>query len=205
MIDKVSLNKEKFISLLKSTEREGIDNVVDCLDDMGFFEAPASSVNHLNVKGGLVEHSLNVYNMARKFKDKILEEKPNLAELLPDDSIIISALLHDVCKSEVYKPAKKKRKSDAGYWEEYDGYEVDYSDFPMGHGEKSVIMLLRMGLDLTDDEMYAIRWHMTAWELAFQSAEMKSSLNVAKKKSPLVTLIQIADGASAGIIEEDFE
>ena len=205
MIDKISLNKEKFITLLKSTNREGIDDVIDSLDSMGFFEAPASSVNHLNVKGGLVEHSLNVYNMASKFKEKILEEKPNLAEFLPDDSIIIAALLHDVCKTEIYKPTVKKRKNDLGYWEEYPGYEVDYSDFPIGHGEKSVIMLLRMGFDLTDDEIYAIRWHMTAWELAFQSSEMKSSLNMAKKKSPLVTLIQIADGASAGIIEEDFE
>ena len=37
---------------------------------------------------------------------------------------------------------------------------MDYFDLPVGHGEKSVIMLLRWGLRMTDDEILAIRWHM---------------------------------------------
>lgn len=198
----IESNKECCISLLKSTKRKGIENVITSLESMGFFEAPASSVNHLNEKGGLVQHSMNVYNLAKRFKAQILEEKPNLAESMPDDSIIIASLLHDVCKSQVYKPMTKKRKNALGFWEEYNGYDADYSDFPMGHGEKSVIMLLKLGMELTDSEMYAIRWHMSAWDLSFQSSEMKVSINAAKKNSPLVTLIQLADVAAAGIIEE---
>ncbi len=41
-------------------------------------------------------------------------------------------------------------------WTDVSGYDVDYSNFPVGHGEKSVIVLLRSGLDLTDDEIIAI-------------------------------------------------
>ena len=57
-------NKERFIELLRSTGRAGVDNVISNLDDLGFFEAPASTVFHLNTPGGLLQHSLNVYDEA---------------------------------------------------------------------------------------------------------------------------------------------
>ena len=62
-------------------------------------------------------------------------------------------------------------------------------------------MILRSGFELTDDEIIAIRWHMHAWDLPFQSYEAKSNLNAAKELSPLLTLIQTADGLSSAIIE----
>ena len=117
-----------------------------------------------------------------------------------DIIIAIVALLHDLCKTNVYKLEKKNRKVN-GRWEEYDGYGVDYSKFPLGHGEKSVIMLLTLGFPLTRDEMMAIRWHMTAWELAFQSAEAKSNLNAAKEQCPLLTVLQAADGLASALLE----
>ena len=85
--------------------------------------------------------------------------------------------------------------------ETYDTYTTNYSDFPVGHGEKSVIRLLQLGLQLTDDEIQAIRWHMTAWELPFQSGEAKSYLNAAKNKCQLLTIIQTADGLASAILE----
>ena len=57
-------NKERFIELLRSTGRAGVDNVISNLNDLGFFEAPASTVFHLNTPGGLLQHSLNVYDEA---------------------------------------------------------------------------------------------------------------------------------------------
>ena len=42
---------------------------------------------------------------------------------------------------------------------------------------------------------------MHAWELPFQSYEAKSNLNVAKENSPLLTLIQAADGLAASLLE----
>lgn len=195
-------NNKYLWNILLDTKREGIDKVLNSLyKEHGFFDAPASSAFHLNEPGGLVQHSINVYQMAMRVRDIIVAERPGLAERLTDESVAIAALLHDVCKSDVYQLKDKYRKDANGRWETYRGYDVDYSRFPMGHGEKSVIMLLQMGLALTDDEMIAIRWHMSAWDLAFQSAEEKSSLNAARERCPLLTVLQAADGLSAGILE----
>ena len=73
---------------------------------------------------------------------------------------------------------------------------------PVGHGEKSVIMLLSLGLKLTLDETVAIRWHMGAWDLAFQSYEAKSNINEAGNRYPLLSLIQSADNMFTHILEQ---
>ena len=153
-------NKEFFIQILRSTGREGVEEVIAGLESLGFFEAPASTVFHLNEPGGLLQHSLNVYREAMAIREKQIELLPDIEQRLPSDSVAIASLLHDACKAAIYKPVEKWRKDAQGRWESYRGYEVDYSDLPVGHGEKSVIMLLRWGLRMTDDEILAIRWHM---------------------------------------------
>lgn len=195
-------NKETFISLLKSTNRQGVDGCIQELENLGFFTAPASTVFHLNNEGGLVEHSLNVCKVALKVRETMIEFDSSLENKLPKDSVIIAALLHDMCKADIYKKATKWQKNSKGQWEGYDGYDVDYSNLPLGHGEKSVIMALQSGLKLTKDEILAIRWHMHAWELPFQSYEAKSCLNKAKEITPLLTLIQTSDGLAAGLLEK---
>ena len=193
--------KTEFIEILKATNRENIDYVIEDLEDLGFFEAPASSKNHFNFEGGLVEHSLNVYKIALMLKEGIARFRPDVIARIPNDSIAIAALLHDVCKADIYKKVVKKIRNDIGVWEPQESYNIDYSDFPIGHGEKSVIMLLRSGLDLTDDEIIAIRWHMGGWDIAFQSNEMVASNRKAKDICPLMTLIHSADTLAAGILE----
>jgi len=195
-------NKARFILALQSTRRKGIENVIEKLEELGFFSAPASTVFHLNVEGGLLQHSLNVYDEALMLREQQIRLRPAVAERIPADSVIIAALLHDVCKAEIYKKAIKSRKNAEGYWEKYEGYEVDTSAFPCGHGEKSVIQLLRWGLEMTDDEILAIRWHMGPWDLAFQSAEQKGSQNAAKTGTPLLSILCHADGLAAAILEE---
>jgi hypothetical protein len=193
--------KNRIIELLKSTDRERIDKVIDYLElKSDYFIAPASTAFHGNYPGGLAEHSLNVYEVAMKVKNAMVELKPELANSLSDESVAIVALLHDLCKTNVYKIEKKNRKVN-GRWEEVDSYGVDYSKFPLGHGEKSVIMLLTLGFPLTRDEMMAIRWHMTAWELAFHSAEAKANLNAAKEQCPLLAVLQAADGLASSLLE----
>lgn len=192
--------KQQFISLLLDTQRDGMDNVTEYLDKAGFFSAPASVNRHLSHDGGLLEHSLNVYRAAMALREKVIELKPEVEGRLPVESVAIAALLHDVCKANIYHKAIKARKNAQGRWEQYDSYEVDYTRFPMGHGEKSVVMLLRLGLTLTNDELLAIRWHMGAWDLPFQSYEEKSSISAASD-IPLVSLIQAADGLAAHILE----
>lgn len=194
-------NKEEFIDLLRSTQREGIDDCIEELDYLGFFEAPASTKFHLNEEGGLLQHSLNVCKAALKVREAMIEMDDSLREELPKDSVIIASLLHDACKADIYKKAMKRQKNEIGIWVDVPGYEVDYSNFPLGHGEKSVIVLLRAGLDLTDNEIMAIRWHMSAWDLPFQSPDARANLNKAKDICPLLTLVQTADGLASSLLE----
>lgn len=193
--------KKDFCDLLRTVNREGIEYVIEDLENLGFFEAPASTRFHLNYDGGLCEHSLNVCKVGLMLCEEMIKMSPEVEPSLQKDSVIITTLLHDVCKADIYKKVVKKQKNQYGVWEEVPGYDVDYSNFPMGHGEKSVIRLLLSGLELTDEEMLAIRWHMTAWDLAFQSPEQKNNLNTARDLCPLCTLVQCADGLASNIVE----
>ena len=193
--------KQQFIQLLRSTNRQGIENVINWLEESNFFTAPASTMFHGNYPGGLLEHSMNVAIMAHEVHEMLCKHKPELADQVTRDNIIIAALLHDICKANIYQTVTKYRKDQNNAWETYDTYSVDYSEFPVGHGEKSVIRLLQLGLQLTNDEILAIRWHMTAWELPFQSGEAKANLNAAKNQCPLLTIIQTADGLASAILE----
>lgn len=193
--------KEQFTTLLRSTQRDGVEDAIEELERLGFFEAPASTRFHLCNEGGLVEHSLNVCDIALSLREVMIAKDDSLRELLPKDSVILASLLHDVCKADIYKKTMKRQKNEIGIWTDVPGYEVDYGNFPLGHGEKSVIVLLLSGLALTDSEIMAIRWHMNAWELPFQSPEAKGNFNSAKELCPLLSLIQAADGLAANLIE----
>jgi len=196
------MDKQLFVETLSSTKRRGIEAVLAKLEELGFYDAPASSKFHLSCKGGLLEHSVNVYKAAIMLREQAIQAQPDLEVQLPLDSVAICTLLHDTCKTDIYKEGILSRKNADGYWEKYVGFQVDYNmGIPLGHGEKSVIMLLSWGLELKPEEMLAIRWHMTAWDLPMQSSEHKESLNAAKAKTPLVSLVQLADGFATGLLE----
>ena len=195
-------NKARFVKILKETGRENIDYVIEDLEALGFFDAPASVNNHHNHPGGLVEHSLNVYDAAMELREAVIKLRPDAEPELKPESIAIAALLHDVCKADIYRLVKRARKNEIGMYEKFDEYQVDYANFPAGHGEKSVIMLLRSGLDLEDDEILAIRWHMGPWEV-LNSIDQERNYRTAQKASALVPLIHTADSLAAGIIERD--
>lgn len=201
----IKANKEEFLELLRSTKRDGIEDVITDIEELGFFTAPASAGHHLNVEGGLVLHSINTCKAALAIWEGMKPLEPSLATEVKRDSIIISSLLHDVCKSDIYKRSVKKRKNALGQWEDCEGYKVSYKDFPMGHGEKSVILLLCSGLDLSDEEMLAIRWHMGAWGINMNSYEDERCYDTARALYPLVSIIQTADGLAAAILERTAE
>ena len=201
----ISECKEEFLQLLRSTEREGVEDLIDNLEEQGFFTAPASAGHHLNVEGGLVRHSLNTCKVALAIWEGMKTLEPSLATEVKRESIIIASLLHDVCKSDIYKRSVKKRKNALGQWEDAEGYKVTYKNFPMGHGEKSLVMILLGGIDLYDDEMLAIRWHMGAWGLNQNSFEDVRSFDTAQKLYPLVPIIHAADGMAANVMERTGE
>ena len=197
--------KEEFIELLHSTERDGVDDVIEGLEGMGFFIAPASANHHLNIEGGLLLHSLNTCKAALMVWEGMKALEPGLVKEVGRDSVIIASLLHDVCKSDIYVRSVKKRKNALGMWEDCEGYKVTYKNFPMGHGEKSVILLLCNGLEMTDDEMLAIRWHMGAWGINMNSCEDQRCYDTSRKLYPLVAIIQAADSLAASIMERSGE
>ena len=198
-------NQQEFEALLRSTGREGIEYVIEDLEKDGFFEAPASSGHHLNIQGGLCRHSLNVCKAGLMIWEGLKTLDPSGVNNAKRESVIIATLLHDVCKTDIYKRTVKKRKNKLGQWEDSEGYRVSYKDFPMGHGEKSVIMLLCSGLELHDDEMLAIRWHMGAWGINMNSYEDQRNYDTARQKYPLCSIIQSADSLAAAIMETTAE
>ncbi len=191
--------KERFVEELKKTGRAGVDRVVAGLEELGFFTAPASTRFHGSVPGGLLHHSLNVYDEAMVIRESQLKFRPEMADKLMPASVAIAAILHDVCKAEVYKEVEKFRKDKDGKWEKYTTYGVDYSAMPLGHGEKSVIRLLRLGLELTDDEILAIRWHMHAFDMP-SSNEASGCFTAAGNKCPLLAVLIAADGLASRIL-----
>jgi len=141
--------------LLKSTEREGVDDLINFLHESDFYTAPASTKYHGNYFGGLAKHSLNVYNV---FSEK-MKYLPNR---LKEDEIIISSICHDFCKINQYKPNKLRD----GTLSASKPYVVeDY--FPYGHGEKSVLVTSKY-IDLTKKEQMLIRWHMGSFDPAWE-------------------------------------
>lgn len=165
--------KEEFIKLLETINREGMDKLIEFLKNSDFFEAPASTRYHGNWAGGLVEHSMKVY--------EILKSKTE-----DNDSTKIIALLHDICKTNFYKTDYRNVKKD-GAWEQVPYYTVD-DTIPYGHGEKSVMMISEF-IKLTPEERYAIRWHMGFTE----PKECYGTIGAAYKKYPVALLVHEAD------------
>ena len=112
--------------------------------------------------------------------------------------MLFLSLLHDVCKTDLYVRAVRKRRNEIGVYEAQEIYEIHDENFPVGHGEKSAMILLRSGLDLSDDELCAIRWHMGPWNL---SKDDEKFYRQAGKRSPLAPLIHTADTMASSLLE----
>lgn len=138
-------------NLLLSTKRKGIKELINWLDGSDFKVAPASTRYHDNYEGGLLEHSLNVYNECIRQKDLIKLFN------IPQDTLIIASLLHDICKVNYYKMDVRNVKKN-GAWVQEPYYTVD-DMFPMGHAEKSIIIAQQF-IQLSDVEIAMIRAHM---------------------------------------------
>lgn len=173
---------EEYKSLLKSTNREGIDSIIKWLDESDFKFAPASTQYHSSIRGGLLLHSLQVYYHMYDFN--------NLIQFfdIPQDSVIITALLHDVCKVDMYDTSYRNTKNEDGQWIKVPYFTVN-EKIPYGHGEKSVIMLLMNGLKLNHTEAMMIRSHMGA----FRDNQYLNDVSHRFSKCPQTLLLHFAD------------
>ena len=174
---------EEFKALLESISREGMQDLINFIDERtDFYTAPASTRFHGDYEGGLVEHSLKVYEI---LKQKV--ETSTIPIEVSEDSLKLIALLHDICKVNYYKVDYRNAKNEQGVWEKVPYYTED-DTIPYGHGEKSVMMITEY-IKLTPEEKYCIRWHMGFTE----PKELYGTISAAYKKYPLALLMHEAD------------
>lgn len=182
-------NKERFIALCKTINRNGIDELLKWLEDSDFYTCPASSRYHGAYKGGLLEHSLNVYD---EF-NRLLKVYPEVNA--PKESIAIAALFHDLCKVNMYVTEKRNRKNEFGQWESYDAYKIDEKFRFGGHGSKSVFIVQHF-IDLTLEEAVAINCHMSSWEEG-----AAKTVGASFEQYPFAWLLHVADESATYIKE----
>ena len=171
-------------------QRSGADKLLDWIENRtDFFDAPASTRYHLAEPGGLVKHSVHVFerlNALCESEDWVAKgiSKPQ------KESIAICGLLHDLCKANFYKTSTRNVKNEAtGQWEKVPFYTVE-DQFPYGHGEKSVFLIERF-MRLKTEEAVAIRWHMGGFDDAVRGGSF--AISAAFEKYPLALLLHLAD------------
>ena len=190
-------NKEYFYDVYRNCiKREGSDKLFDWLTSTSdFMTAPASARYHCAYEGGLLEHSLNVYDCLCDYLDRP-RVKEEYGMEYSDETVAIVALLHDVCKAGCYKTSFRNVKNDRGVWESVPYYEFD-DPLPYGHGEKSVYIISGF-MKLTREEAFAIRYHM-----GFSENNDDTSRNVGKsfEMFPLAYALSVADSESTFFME----
>lgn len=187
--------KEQFIQIYtENIKRDGSDKLLEFLEKSDFFTAPASTRFHGAYEGGLLQHSLNVYECLVDFL-----ARPRVKErykLNPTtETMAITALLHDVCKVNFYTVQMRNSKNDkTGQWEKIPFYAID-DKLPYGHGEKSVYMISGF-MRLSREEAMAIRWHM-----GFSGIEDKNTIGKALEMFPLAFALSVADMEASYFLE----
>jgi len=174
--------------------RQGLASLIDYLNNSDFFTSPASAKNHMGCRCGLLVHSYHVRCQALKLMNSNFQDQVNREEVL------VASWFHDINKTGTYKTYTKNAKFEgpplrAGKfeWIQMEAYAYNTEDeFPMGHGEKSVFRLMKLGFFLTDSEMAAINYHMGYYHVA-GCFEKTNSLQAAYDRYPLALLIHIAD------------
>ena len=194
-------NKERFEAEMAKVKRDGVKQLMNYIRTSDMYTAPASTRFHLSVSGGLLQHSLNVLDALR---DSLRANEDgtysymvagkNVATIT-EESMIIMALLHDLCKTNFYTVVMKWRKDKNNKWEQYETFEVD-DKVPYGHGEKSVMMIEEF-MKLKPEERYAIRWHM-----GYTEADTYA-LSGAIDKYPIVWALHSADNCASHFMEDN--
>ena len=189
--------KQEFIRVYRQQiKREGAEALLDFLEHKSdFFTAPASYRFHLAREGGLVEHSLNVYECLVDYLSR-----PRVAETYgfaaSPESVAVAALLHDVCKINCYQPSFRNVKDEHGQWQRVPSY--DYKDeLPYGHGEKSVYIISGF-MRLSREEAFAIRYHM-----GFSGTEDNRNVGESFARFPLAFALSTADMEATYFLERE--
>ena len=173
-----TMSREKFEALArKYIKRDGLENILESMSTTDFYIAPASTRYHHSYEGGLVEHSIEVFEHLKN------DCKDNLAT---EESIAIVSLFHDICKINFYKVETRNTKDERGKWIQVPYYTIE-DKLPLGHGEKSVILLLQH-MNLAAEETMAINAHMGGFDSRGENV-ISNTFNIC----PLALHLHIAD------------
>lgn len=179
-------NKTTIIQMLKMTGRAGIDDLIEWMDENGYFDAPCSSKYHLAQPEGLSEHSLNVYRAALDIAKALYMEKTTFDFI---DSIIICSLLHDLGKAGQFgKPAYIENEDPAN-----GAYRSNKELLYVPHEVRSIAIASRF-IELTEEEQFAILYHNGMY------GEMKAFKG---NETPLLLILHFADMWAARVIEKE--
>ena len=188
--------KDQYIEIFNTNiKREGASKLLSYLESTDFFTAPASTKFHLAREMGLCEHSLNVYY---RLKDLVKNEKSEWSKRISDETIAIVALLHDVCKADMYVVDYRNQKQSDGSWIKVPYYTID-EKLPYGHGEKSVYIVNGF-IRLTREEAMCINWHMGGFDERVKGGSY--AIARAYEQYPLAVLLHIADVMATYFDEE---
>lgn len=182
--------------ILMKIDREGMEDLIDVMEEKGFFTAPASSSpgKHSAEEGGLARHSLNVLLTAEKLSVALIGGANITKEFR--QSLELVCLIHDLGKcgdhgKPLYVPniLKSGKQSDAKPWER----NKDLTNIP--HATRSVLIATRW-IDLTEEEEYAIMYHDGLYD-----RETGGMAVVPGHESKLLMILHWADMWSARITE----
>lgn len=195
---------QKFLQTYETyiSPAEGADELLKYLQKSDFFTAPASTQFHGSHPGGLVLHSVNVYERLCGLVnlEQSLNDDPKV-QAIAVESIAKVAFLHDLCKIDVYKPGTRNVKNEeTGAWEKVPFYKYEDS-LPFGHGEKSQYIAGNF-IRLSRSESMAIRWHMGPYD-AYVKGDPHGAATLSKafEMFPLALLLHQADQTATHIDE----
>lgn len=199
-------NIARFEAELAKVQRPGMDKLLEYIQKSDFYKAPASTKYHLAAPGGLLQHSLNVLDALRGLlswrSDGAWEYRAagKVVDAIPDDSVIMMALLHDICKTHFYGTSTRNQKNEAtGKWEKVPFYTVN-DMMPLGHGPKSA-MIIKQYTTLTSQEMYAI-WHHMGMNGNYEN---DNAVGKSIEMYPAVLALQTADMMASRFMEGEKE
>ncbi len=192
-------SKDEFLEIFyDKIERDGSERLLEWLEKSDFFIAPASSRRHSAYRGGLCDHSINVYKRLVRILN--YEYGENWHKVVSEESVAVMALLHDVCKVDTYKEDFKNVKDENGQWIKKPYYKIE-EGLPYGHGEKSVYIISAF-MKLTREEALAINWHMGEYDQRVKNGNY--SISEVYYKYPICFLLHLAD-LTATYLDEKVE
>lgn len=187
-------NKKFVVDMLLKTKREGIEDLIAEMEDIGFFSAPCSSGNHLACEFGLVHHTRNVMEIAEKV-GVTLYGGAGYNKI--QNSVIIAAALHDLGKCGQFgKPEYVPNILKSGKQSEDKPFAINKDLLKVPHEIRSVA-IATMFIDLTEEEQYAILYHNGLY------GPLKYEIQ--GNETPLYMLIHFADMWSSRVVENKEE